>query len=30
MCDARDTRSATTVLISLIEHVLLAVTSRSV
>jgi signal recognition particle receptor subunit beta len=29
MCDARDTRSATTVLISLIEHVLLAVTSRS-
>ena len=30
MCDARNTRSATTVLISLIEHVLLAVTSRSV
>ena len=29
MCDARNTRSATTVLISLIEHVLLAVTSRS-
>ncbi len=30
LCDARKTRSATTVLISLIEHVLLAVTSRSV
>jgi signal recognition particle receptor subunit beta len=29
MCDARNTRSATTVLISLIEHVLLAVTSRT-
>src|SRR5882757_2006756 len=29
MCDARNTRSATAVLISLIEHVLLAVTSRT-